>query len=50
MLHLKLKMASQSLVEVLAVSKTTLKLAMRKIVDENYQLFRMLLFNPIYGW
>ena len=23
---------------------------MRKEVDENYQLFRMMLFNPIYRW
>ena len=51
MLHVKLKMKSQILVEVLrGIKSNFMEIVMRKEVDKNYQFLRMLLFNCIYTW
>ena len=51
MLHVKLKMKSQILVEVFrGIKSNFMEIVMRKEVDKNYQFLRMLLFNRIYTW
>ena len=51
MLHAKLKMKSQILVEVFrGIKSNFMEIVMRKEVDKNYQFLRMLLFNCIYTW
>ena len=51
MLHVKLKMKSQILVEVFrGIKSNFMGIVMRKEVDKNYQFLRMLLFNRIYTW
>ena len=51
MLHVKLKMKSQILVEVFrGIKSNFMEIVMRKEVDKNYQFLRMLLFNCIYTW
>ena len=51
MLHVKLKMKSQILVEVFrGIKSNFMEIVMRKEVDKNYQFLRMLLFNHIYTW
>ena len=51
MLHVKLKMKSQILVEVFrGIKSNFMEIVMKKEVDKNYQFLRMLLFNCIYTW
>ena len=50
MLHLKLKMTSQILVEELGSIWSVLKMVMRKEVEKNYELSKILLFNSIYTY
>ena len=51
MLHVKLKMKSQILVEVFrGIKSNFMEIVMRKEVDKNYQFLGMLLFNRIYTW